>query len=275
LPYDEVFVGSSRAELAAANDRLLSFLAHDRVSLAGTMLALGLLYVQLAVHGIRRGRHWARLALLTSAWPGITTFFLFLGFGYLDPFHAFVTAVLTQLLFLGVHCPLSPPAPPGPPDLHNDGPWRRSQWGQLLLVAHAVALLTAGLVIAGFGVTVVFVPEDLEFMRTTAERLEAVSPRLLPMIAHDRATFGGMLFCSGLGLLTTSLWGFRPGSRWLWWTLLGVGLAGYIPAVAVHLVVGYTDLWHLSPAILGLVLYLAGLMLSRTFLCRSVLKKVP
>jgi dihydroorotate dehydrogenase len=275
LPYDEVFVGLSRAELAAANDRLLSFLAHDRVSLAGIMLAIGLLYLQLAVHGIRRGRHWARLAVLTSAWPGLASFFLFLGFGYLDTFHAFVTAVLAQMLFLGVHARLSPRAPPGPPDLHNDGPWRRSQWGQFLLVTHAVALMTAGLVIAGFGVTVVFVPEDLEFMRTTAQRLAAVSPRLLPMIAHDRATFGAMLVCCGLGLLTTSLWGFRPGSRWLWWTLLGVGLAGYVPALAVHLVVGYTNLWHLSPALGGMSLNLVGLALSHTFLCRRVTKRVP
>jgi dihydroorotate dehydrogenase len=270
LPYDEVFVGLSRAELASANDRLLSFLAHDRVSLAGTMLAIGLLYLQLAAHGVRRGRHWARLAVLTSAWPGLASFFLFLGFGYLDTLHAFVTAVLAQLLFLGVHGRLSPRAPPGPPDLHNGGAWRRSLWGQLLLVAHAVALLTAGLVIAGYGVSVVFVPEDLEFMQTTADRLAAVSPRLLPMIAHDRATFGAMLVCCGLGLLTTSLWGFRPGSRWLWWTLLGVGLAGYVPALAVHLVVGYTNLWHLSPALGGLALYLAGLALSHSFLCRRV-----
>jgi dihydroorotate dehydrogenase len=275
LPYDETFVGLDRAGLEAANDRLLAFLAHDRVSLAGTMLALGLLYLQLAVHGVRRGRRWAKQAVLTSAWPGFASFFLFLGFGYLDTLHAFVTAVLAQLLFLGVHCGLPPRAPPGPADLHNDGAWKRAQWGQLLMVAHAVALLTAGLVIAGFGVTVVFVPEDLEFMRTTAERLRAVSPRLLPLIAHDRATFGAMLVSCGLGLLTAALWGFRPGSRWLWWTLLGVGLAGYGPALAVHLVVGYTNLWHLSPAIGGLALFLAALALSGAFLCRKEEKKAP
>src|SRR5262249_49185280 len=34
LPYDEMFAGLSRAQLAAVNDRLLSFMAHDRVSLA-------------------------------------------------------------------------------------------------------------------------------------------------------------------------------------------------------------------------------------------------
>src|SRR5439155_14069662 len=36
LPYDEAFVGMSREELSRINPRLLAFMAHDRVSLAGT-----------------------------------------------------------------------------------------------------------------------------------------------------------------------------------------------------------------------------------------------
>src|SRR5262245_19173200 len=39
LHYDEAFVGMTRAELDAVNPRLLAFMAHDRVSLAGTMVA--------------------------------------------------------------------------------------------------------------------------------------------------------------------------------------------------------------------------------------------
>ena len=38
------------------------------------------------------------VAVLTSAFVGFASFFLFLGFGYLDPLHAFVTAVLLQFL---------------------------------------------------------------------------------------------------------------------------------------------------------------------------------
>src|SRR5262249_38267474 len=37
LHYDEAFVGMTREQLAAVNDRLLAFMAHDRVTLAGTM----------------------------------------------------------------------------------------------------------------------------------------------------------------------------------------------------------------------------------------------
>ena len=100
LPYDEAFVGRSRDELAALNPRLLPFMAHDRVSLAGTMVALGVMYVGLSLFGIRSGLHWAQVSVYVSAFTGFASFFLFLGFGYLDTFHAFVTAVLLQLLLL-------------------------------------------------------------------------------------------------------------------------------------------------------------------------------
>src|SRR6185437_15832339 len=143
-----------------------------------------------------------------------------LGYGYLDPFHAFVTAVLFQLLLLGVHSPLGPPPLPDAPALVGDGRWRMSLWGQLILIGHATALIVAGVVICGYGVTCVFVPEDLEFMQTTAEALKQANPNLLPLIAHDRATFGTQLVAAGLVLLLPALWGFRPASAWLWWTQL-------------------------------------------------------
>ncbi len=59
LPYDEAFVGLSRADLDALNARILSFMAHDRVTLAGTMISIGVLYAQLALWALRDGAHWA------------------------------------------------------------------------------------------------------------------------------------------------------------------------------------------------------------------------
>ncbi len=62
LGYDEAFVGLTKAELTAANDRLLPFMEHDRATLAGVMIALGALYAGLAhgrAHALgvgRRGR---------------------------------------------------------------------------------------------------------------------------------------------------------------------------------------------------------------------------
>jgi dihydroorotate dehydrogenase len=269
LPYDEAFSGMTREHLAAINDRLLAFMAHDRVSLAGTMIALGVLYVGLALGGVRRGLHWAQVTVFASAFVGFGTFFLFLGFGYFDPFHAFVTAILFQFLLLGLHARLGPVTETGPTELREDWRWRLSQWGQLAFVLQGCGLLGAGVVITSIGCTSVFVHEDLEFMDTTAAALAAANPRLVPLVAHDRATFGGMLIACGIVVLQSALWGFRAGRTWLWWTLLAAGVPAYAAAIGVHLVVGYTDLMHLTPAFTGAGLFALGLALSRPYLCHS------
>ncbi|MCA1557882.1 MAG: hypothetical protein LC731_05005 [Acidobacteria bacterium] len=269
LPYDEAFVGMTREGLTAVNPRLLDFMAHDRVTLAGTMVAIGVMYVGLSVYGIRRGLHWAQQSVFISAFTGFASFFLFLGFGYLDTFHAFVTGALLQLLLLGVHARLGVYVPATRPDLRGDRSWRLSLWGQLLLIIHGFALLAAGATISTVGVTQVFVHEDLEFMQTTAEALRSANPRLVPLIAHDRATFGGMLLSSGWVFLMPALWGYRRGAAWLWWTFLVAGLSAYAAAIGVHYAVGYTGIRHLLPAFGGLFLLLLGLGLSYPFLCRK------
>ncbi len=269
LPYDEQFAGLTRAELHAVNDRLLSFLTHDRVSLAGTMVAIGVLYSGLALFGMRQGLHWAKVAVLSSAFAGSATFFLFLGFGYFDPFHAFVTAVLFQFLLLALHCRSPEPHGLSRPDLRNDRAWRLSQWGQLGLIVQACAFVGAGLTISFVGITLVFVPEDLQFMRTTADTLRAASPHLVPLVAHDRASLGGMLLAAGIAFLLTALWGFRRGARWLWWTTLLAGLPGYSAAIGVHFAVGYRNVFHLAPAFAGLGLFALSMALSYPHLCAS------
>ncbi|MBK5260705.1 MAG: hypothetical protein JJE51_14035, partial [Thermoanaerobaculia bacterium] len=127
LPYDESLCGMTRDQLASINPRLLPFMAHDRVSLAGTMLSVGLFYIALAWFGIRRGAHWAQVTVIASATIGFFSFFLFLGFGYFDPFHAFVTAILTQFTVL---CMVTQPSPPQPlqPEWRETAAWRRGQW---------------------------------------------------------------------------------------------------------------------------------------------------
>ena len=268
LPYDEEFVGMTREALEGVNPHLIPFLTHDRVTLAGTMLAIGVMYCGLSWFGVRRGLHWAMVAVEASAFVGFASFFLFLWFGYFDPFHAFVTVVLLQSLLLGVHSRLGPTASLPPPDLHNDARWLCALWGQLLCIAQASAFVVAGLVISFVGVTSVFVPEDLEFMGTTARELHLRNPHLLSLVAHDRASFGGMLVASGLAFLMSGLWGLRRGASWLWWTALLAGTPGFVAALGVHFAVGYENVWHLTPAFAGLAIFLTGLALSHPYLCR-------
>ncbi|HEX2271962.1 MAG TPA: hypothetical protein VHH35_20635 [Pyrinomonadaceae bacterium] len=268
LPYDEAFLGMTRDLLPAINPHLLDLMAHDRITLAGVMVAIGLLYIGLSTYGIRQGLHWARQAVLISAFTGFASFFLFLGFGYLDPFHAFVTVALLQLMLLGLHSRLGPYLPRAQPDMRGSSAWRLGLWGQLLLVIHGFALLGAGATISAIGVTDVFVHEDLEFMRTTADALAAANPRLIPLVAHDRATLGGMLLANGWVFLLPALWGFRRGSSWLWWTTLAAGVIAYAAAIGVHYAVGYINGMHLLPAVGGFALMVTGLLLSYPFLCR-------
>ena len=267
LPYDEAFVGMNREQLCGVNDRLVDFMSHDRVTLAGTMIALGWCYSMLSICGSRRGRHWAQVTIIASSFVGFFSFFAFLGYGYFDPFHAFVAAILFQFMLFGLAAPLSPVRDRVTPTLREDRPWRLAQWGQMLLLGHAVALFTAGVVILGVGSTSVFVTEDLEFMGTTAAALSEANPRIIPLIAHDRASFGGMLLSCGLATLLPVLWGFERGRPWLWNMLGGAGVAGYLCAISVHFAVGYVSAWHLAPAFGGALVLAVGLGLSRPYLC--------
>lgn len=259
MPYDESLSGLTRAELVALNPRLLDFMAHDRMTLAGTMLAVGLLYCGLSWFGSRRGISWAHHAIVVSAFTGFFSFFLFLGFGYFDPFHAFVTGILFQFLLLSLRSDLPRPSAQCRPGLTNDWRWQLSNWGQLIFIGHGAALTVAGAVISAIGVSSVFVSDDLEFLRTTADVLHAADADLVPMVAHDRATFGGMLLACGGAVLLSAVWGFRRGHHWHWWSLMLAGNVAYLATIHIHHHVGYTSTNHLLPAYGGLaVLWLGG-----------------
>jgi len=91
--------------------------------------------------------------------------------------------------------------------------------------------------------------------------MNAINVRLIPLIAHDRAGFGGAVTTVGL-LTLASVWFARP-SRALWQTLVLGGFAGWSTAVMVHPAIGYTDPLHLAPAVTGAALFFAGLILMR------------
>src|SRR5919198_3709842 len=126
----------------------------------------------------------------------------------------------------------------------------------------------SGIVIAGLGVTRVFVFSDLAFLQTSAAVLSQANAHLLPLIAHDRAGFGGALASDGVAVLLMALWGFRRGERWVWWTLLLAGLVGLAGGVYAHVSVGYLEFGHLLPLFVSAAVFATALAFSFAFLLR-------
>ena len=265
LPYDEAFLGVARDNLNSINPRLLGFMRHDRITLAGTLTSIGILYASLAWNGVRNGQRWAKDAVLGSGVVGFASLFLFLGFHYVDPLHIVLSGGLFPLFLLGVLLPMRS-RPAATLDLDNDSSWRLGLFGQLLLIGLAAGLIGAGLTITSVGVTRVFVFSDLQYLQTTAAAIGGVNAHLLPLLAHDRAGFGGALASDGIAVLLLSLWGLRRGERWVWWTLLSTGLTGLGCGIYAHVAVGYLEFGHLLPLALSAVVFIAALSLTAPFL---------
>jgi hypothetical protein len=266
LPHDERFLGMSARDLCALHGcRIVHFMIHDRVSFGGAVIATGLLYLWLAESPLRRGQAWAWWALLLSGAIGFSSFFAYLGYGYLDNWHGLATLALLPCFLLGL-------ATPSRKRDKREGicclvcPSVRWSYrspaglGRACLLATAVGLVVGGFTILVVGMTCVFVPQDLAYMGLKVEELHALNPRLVPLIAHDRAGFGGAV-CSCGAALFACVWCGKP-SRSLWWVLALGGVIGFGTAIGVHPAVGYNDAVHLAPAVVGAIAYLTGLLLT-------------
>ncbi|MFF9915374.1 hypothetical protein [Streptomyces sp. NPDC013457] len=266
LWYDRDYLGMTLDELHAANHHLVHFLQHDRITMAGTMVSIGALYTGLAVGGIRRGRAWAREAYLLSGAIGFPTLFYFLATGFVEPLHTATTLVLFPLFVAAVRrAPRTPRwrrMPEGP-----ERERRRALVGQLLLIVTGAGLFVGGTVISLVGLTGVFVPSDLVFLGADTQALEAVNPRLVPFVAHDRAGFGGALMAAAAAITLLSAWGWGRGEAWVFWSLATAAAFGFLPAVLVHGAIHYTDFLHLAPVYIGVILTATGLLLARPYLC--------
>jgi hypothetical protein len=123
-----------------------------------------------------------------------------------------------------------------------------------------VGIIGAGLTIMTVGMTTVFVPQDLAFMGMTRGGFDAINPHLVPLIAHDRAGFGGALVSCGVAMLACVRWA-RPSAA-LWQALAIAGAAGFGTAIGIHPAIGYTSATHLGPAVFGALVFAAGLGLT-------------
>ena len=267
LPHDLAWLTISEADLRSiAGGRLVHFMAHDRAAFGGTLAAISILYLWLIRFPLAEGEAWAWWLLILGSGFGFLSFLSYLGTGYLDSWHGLATLVLLPLFLVGVARTwpeLRQPAgirsllaPHARLDLRSV-----AGLGRGLLVLTALGLVIAGVTIVTIGTFVVFVPQDLQFLGLDRAALDRIDPHLVPLIGHDRAGFGGALAVTGLTVLGC-VWRRRP-SRALWEALLLAGVAGFGAALWIHGLIGYVDPSHIGPAILGALVFLAGIVLSR------------
>lgn len=268
LPYDEAFLGLLRSDILNYNPFILNFMAHDRMTLAGTMISGGVIYMQLAKYGVKFGLHWARKAINIAGIVGFLGILLFIGYGYFDWLHAIFWLILLPFFIMGYVTTKDANHSPKGENLYNHSQWKKGLIGQLLFIILGFSLTIGGIIISIIGTTSVFVPTDLLYICLSPEMLNDFNNRLIPLIAHDRAGFGSALISVGLLVLTLSLWGFREGDRFVWWTLTLGAIPAFLSGLATHFVIGYTSFIHLLPAYFALLLYIAGVVLSAPFLLK-------
>jgi hypothetical protein len=267
LPHDIAFLGVPVESLQSiAETRLVNFMIHDRVSFGGAILGIGVLYLWLAEFPLAAGKAWAWWTLLVSGMLGFASFLTYLGYGYLDSWHGAATLVLLPVFAVGMYrsIRLLRSEQSIRTLLRSGDPnssWRTAYgFGRRLLLVTSLCLVLGGAIIMTVGMTTVFVPEDLEYMDLCVGDLESVNPRLVPLIAHDRAGFGGGVCCCGVTMFFCI---FCSGpSRSLWQALAVTGTAGFGTAIGVHYPIGYTSLTHLAPAYLGAVMFVVGMALT-------------
>jgi len=260
LPHDVHALGMDAATLAhRANHRVLLFMFHDRVAFGGTLLAIGMAYWWLAEFPLREGAAWAWYALALSGACGFLSFLSYLGYGYLDTWHGVATLLLLPVYLAGMwraRAALRGQAaaviwkPKRAPEQ------RLAAVGRSMLLFIGAGLVAAGMTILVVGMTSVFVPQDLAFMGVKRDELRALSAVLVPLIAHDRAGFGGGLL--SFGVVLTMIMRHASLSRSLVELVFLMGFCGFGAALGVHFAIGYTDFVHLLPGYAGLAIFLAG-----------------
>lgn len=266
LPHDEAYLGMSVEELCFYYEcRIVEFMIHDRIAFGGALSGVGVLYLWLAEFPLRQGRRWAWWAYFWSGCAGFLSFLTFLGYGYLDTWHGIATLLLLPCFIIGLVQTYQRTEP------FSFKEWQRGIWlvrdkspasflGNLCLAMTAIGLLSAGAIIMLGGMTRVFVPEDLLYMQLTVEDLQAINTRLVSLIAHDRAAFGGALFSTGIIIAFCILYAER--TRSLWQVLLVSGTFGFAAAIGVHFHVGYLNRLHLLPAYLAAAVFYIGMTLT-------------
>lgn len=254
LPHDVAYLGMTPQALCSVNEcRIVHFMMHDRVSFGGALMAIGVMYLWLVAGPLARGQRWAWDLLAASGAVGFLSFLAYLGYGYLDTWHGVATAALAPAFIVGLRLTYRRIA-----WVEGASWWKRPDdlGRRVLLLATAFGMFAGGATILVVGMTSVFVPEDVVFLGIGRAHLDELNPRLVPLIAHDRAGFGGAVCCCGV-ILGGAAWRAKW-DRAARQALAIAGIAGFGTALGVHPAIGYVDGLHMAPAVLGAVAFACG-----------------
>ena len=273
LPHDVLYLGLDAQELSSfSNGTITKFMFHDRISFGGSIIAVGFLYMWLAEFPLKNKEPWAWYLFLFSGLIGFGSFLTYLGYGYLDTWHGVATILLLPFFIIGLIRSYS---------LVRDHARfkdalqikerinfkNRYDIGKLFLLFSSLGILLGGITIMIVGMTIIFVPQDLAYMNITVCGIEEINKNLKPLIAHDRAAFGGGL--STIGLLYFFIIRRSDPTINLWQILLVSLTVGFSTAIGVHFLIGYTSFTHLLPAYFGAVTSAIGLALTYDGMRRS------
>lgn len=261
LPHELRFLGVTIEELRVlADGRIADFMTHDRVAFGGTLLAMGVLYAWLIGVPLAHGEPWAWRLIAATGSFGFASFLAYAGSGWIDGWHLTASLALIAAFVPGLLLTRRGLRPDRPRD-RWPGATTRAGVGRRLLAVTGVGLVAAGSTILALGSVVVFVPQDLVFIGFDRAALDALNPRLVPLIAHDRIGFGGGVATMGLLVLGCLRW--ARWSRSLWQALGIAGLVGFGGAIGIHGLVGYLDASHVGPAAAGAAVFGVGMLLIR------------
>jgi len=273
LPHDVTYLGLDASQLNQFNNgTITNFMFHDRVAFGGSIIAVGLLYLWLVEFPMKNKEPWAWYIFLFSGILGFGSFLTYLGYGYFDSWHGVATMLLLPFFIVGIVRSF---------DLIKVNASIRDMFltrekinlrtrdglGKVLLLFTSFGLLLGGITIMIVGMTTVFVPQDLEYMSITVCGLEEINPKLKPLIAHDRAAFGGGL--ATIGLLYFFILRRAAPTISLWQVVALSLFIGFSSAIVVHHIIGYTNLIHILPAYAGAAIALFGLLLTYPVMKRN------
>lgn len=264
LPHDIEALGMNAQQLTFFKEgRILNFMFHDRVSFGGALVTVGILYLWVALFPLRKKEKWAWYVLLSSGIYGFGSFMTYIGYDYYDTWHGVGTIALLPIFVLGLIYSYQEEKLEGKEFWNYKskfGYQTKSKFGYSLLLFTGLGMFLGGITIMIVGMTTIFVPQDLEYMQISLCGLENVNANLIPVIAHDRASFGGGL--ATIGIMFTSIIWFSNATRILWETSALAISIGFYCAIGIHFIIGYLNFWHLAPAYFGLIVFKLGLYLT-------------